>query len=191
MILLRHGESAFNVVFSVNKHDPGIPDPALTPRGHAQAEAAADLLAGQPISRIIVSPYTRALQTARPVAARLGVAVTISPDVRERCAFSCDIGTPASALAAAWPEHDFSALQERWWPDGEEEVAAAITRAARFRAAMAESADWARTLVISHWGFILALSGERIANGALLRHDPTAPPPAIRPDLLGPYLPAR
>ena len=30
MILIRHGESEFNVVFNKTRVDPGIPDPALT-----------------------------------------------------------------------------------------------------------------------------------------------------------------
>ena len=38
---------------------------------------------GQGIERIIVSPYTRALQTTRPVAAALGVPVVVDPIVRD------------------------------------------------------------------------------------------------------------
>jgi len=45
MILLRHGQSEFNLHFSATKRDPGIPDPVLTPLGHEQAEAAAEALA--------------------------------------------------------------------------------------------------------------------------------------------------
>ena len=69
MILLRHGQSEFNLHFTATRRDPGIIDPRLTPLGHDQARQAAEALAGQGIRRIIVSPYTRALQTAAPVAA--------------------------------------------------------------------------------------------------------------------------
>ena len=56
MILLRHGQSEFNLHFSVTRIDPGIVDPRLTPLGHQQAEAAAEALRHQGIRRIITSP---------------------------------------------------------------------------------------------------------------------------------------
>ena len=177
MILLRHGQSAFNVVFTATRRDPGIIDPALTPLGHAQAEAAAAALAGAGLRRIIVSPYTRALQTAAPIARRLGIPVHVNPIVRERYAFTCDIGTPRTDLARAWPEHDFATLDDVWWPAVEEPAAQVAARAARFRAEMAALPDWAETLVVSHWGFILSLTGTSVANGGWLRCDPAAPPP--------------
>jgi precorrin-6x reductase len=42
MILLRHGQSEFNLLFTQTRKDPGIKDPRLTSLGHSQAEAAAD-----------------------------------------------------------------------------------------------------------------------------------------------------
>ena len=188
MILLRHAQSEFNVAFTATKRDPGITDPKLTELGHAQAEQAAASLAHQRVRRILCSPYTRALQTARPVARALGAPVIVTDQIRERFAFTCDIGTPRSALAHAWPEHDFTALEEVWWPPIEEPVAEAAGRAARFRAEMAMLTDWADTLVISHWGFLLALTGERLMNGEWRRFDPTAPaPPGGAHAMDGPY----
>ena len=188
MILLRHGQSEFNVHFTATKRDPGITDPVLTPLGHEQAASAAQALAEAGINRIVCSPYTRALQTARPLAATLGAQVVVTEQVRERFAFTCDIGTPRSALQADWPEHDFSALQEIWWPAVEEPVTEAQARAARFRDEMAALADWSQTLVISHWGFILALTGERLMNGEWRHFDPTAPaPPGGAHAMAGPY----
>lgn len=178
MILLRHGQSEFNLRFTATRHDPGIPDPHLTPLGHAQAREAAEALRGERIRRIIVSPYTRALQTAAPVVRALRVPVFVNPIVRERYGFSCDIGTPRTELERAWPEHDFSAIPEIWWPPGAEPAESVLDRAALFRAEMAALPDWSDTLVVSHWGFILALTGTRVVNGERLRCDPTAPPPA-------------
>ncbi len=177
MILLRHGQSEFNLHFTASRRDPGIHDPKLTELGHAQAEAAAEALAGERISRIIVSPYTRALQTADPVARRLGVPVFVNPVVRERYSFTCDIGTPRTELEAAWPEHDFTAIEEIWWPSVDEPGASIIGRAALFRAEMAALPDWSDTLVVSHWGFILCMTGQSVMNGNWLRCDPTAPAP--------------
>ena len=185
MILLRHGQSAFNAAFTANRVDPGLPDPGLTELGRAQAQAAAEALKGARLARIIVSPYTRALETAAIVAAALDLPVVVNPLVRERCAFSCDIGTPASVLARRWPDLDFTHLEEIWWPALEESEAEIEARAALFRAEMAALPDWSDTLVVSHWGFILALTGERTTNGQWLRYDPTRPGPARVPWLIG------
>ena len=172
MILLRHGQSEFNLHFSATRQDPGIIDPRLTQLGHAQAAAAAEALAGERIARIIASPYTRALQTAAPFAKALGVPVVINPIVRERYAFACDVGTPRTELERDWPEHDFSAIDEIWWPPIEETSRFVIDRAALFRAEMAALPDWSDTLVVSHWGFILSLTGKSVTNGQWLRCDP-------------------
>jgi broad specificity phosphatase PhoE len=163
--------------FTGQRRDPGIVDPRLTPLGHAQADQALASLAGVGLRRIIVSPYTRALQTVATLARGLGLPVSVNPIVRERFAFSCDIGTPRTELALAWPELDFSGLDEVWWPAVEEPVGSLLDRAARFRAEAAMLDDWSATLVVSHWGFIHAMTGERIENGAWRRCDPTAPPP--------------
>jgi broad specificity phosphatase PhoE len=177
MILLRHGQTVFNAHFAATRRDPGIVDPTLTPLGHQQAVRAAEALAGERIRRIIASPYTRALQTAAPLARRLGLPVAINPLVRERFAFSCDIGSPRTALASAWPEHDFAAIDEVWWPPVEEPMAEVAARAALFRAEMAALPDWAETVVVSHWGFILHVTGMSLENGTWLRCDPTSPAP--------------
>jgi broad specificity phosphatase PhoE len=177
MILLRHGQSEFNLHFGATRRDPGIVDPHLTELGHTQAREAAQQLTGLGIERIIVSPYTRALQTAHPVAAALGVPLTVDPIVRERFAFVCDIGSPRPVLQRDWPDHDFSLIEDVWWPAEEEPEGSIVDRAARFRADLARRHDWSNILVVSHWGFILTLTGQSVANGQWLRCDPTKPAP--------------
>ena len=178
MILLRHGQSEWNLRFTDTREDPGIPDAPLTPLGQEQAEAAAEALAGKGIRRILASPYTRALQTAAPISRALGLPVLVNPVVRERYHFSCDIGTARSAMARAWPEHDFSHLDEIWWPAVTETAEGVVGRAALFRAEMTALPDWADTLVVSHWGFILSMTGRSVTNGEWLRCDPREPAPA-------------
>ena len=177
MIVMRHGQSEFNLHFGATRRDPGIIDPRLTELGHTQAREAARHLCNHDIRRIIVSPYTRALQTAHPMAAALGVPVTIDPIVRERFAFACDVGTSRTELERAWPDFDFSGIEDLWWPSAEESEASIVSRAARFRANLAADDGWAHTLVISHWGFILSMTGQSLANGQWLRCDPTEPAP--------------
>ncbi len=137
MILLRHGQSEFNLHFTATREDPGIVDPGLTDLGRAQAKAAAEMLRHERVRRIITSPYTRALQTTAALARTLDAPVFVNPTVRERCAFTCDIGTARAALERAWPDHDFSAIEEIWWPPVTEPASAVIDRADLFRAEMA------------------------------------------------------
>jgi broad specificity phosphatase PhoE len=176
MILLRHGQSEFNLHFSATRRDPGIQDPKLTPLGHQQAEAAAEAIAAaQEVRRIVASPYTRALQTAAPLARRLGIPVLVNPVVRERYAFTCDIGRPVTALRAEFPEVALDHIEEVWWPAEEEPADQVLARAARFRGEMAALDDWAHTVVVSHWGFILSMTGRSVGNGDWLSCDPTEP----------------
>ncbi len=177
MILLRHGQSEFNLRYTATRVDPGIEDARLTEYGHIQAERAAIRLAGMAISRVIASPYTRALQTAEPIARRLGIAIEILPVVRERYGLPCDVGTPRSRLEQAWPMHDFSAIAEKWWPDVNETPDEVTSRAKSFRETMETAADWRETLVISHWGFILCMTGQSITNGETIQCDPRGPTP--------------
>jgi broad specificity phosphatase PhoE len=178
MILLRHGQSEFNLHFTATRRDPGITDPKLTALGHNQAKAAAEALDGEDIRRIIASPFTRALQTAAPLALRRGLPVLVQPLVRERYAFTCDIGTPRTELAMAWPDHDFSHIDEVWWPAVEEPAPQVEARARLFRQEMSALEDWAHTVVVSHWGFILSMTGRSVTNGEWLRCNPTEPAPA-------------
>jgi glucosyl-3-phosphoglycerate phosphatase len=177
MFLLRHGQSYFNLHFGRTRVDPGIEDPELTPLGMEQAAAAAERLAAAPLTRIIVSPYTRALQTAQPFLARHSAPIDIMHEVRERAAFVCDVGSAPARLAERFPHHDFSHLPLQWWHSGIEPSEDTIARANAFRAWIAAREDNATTLLISHWAFILALSGRSAANGEVLEYDPAQSPP--------------
>jgi len=177
MFLLRHGQSYFNLHFNRTRVDPGIEDPELTPLGMEQAAAAAEKLADASLTRIIVSPYTRALQTAQPFLGRHDAPVDIMHEVRERAAFVCDVGSAPDLLAARFPHHDFAHLPRRWWHPGVEPSEETIERANAFRALLAAREDSATTLLISHWAFILAFSGTSAANGEILEYDPAQSPP--------------
>ena len=72
LILVRHGRP--------NEIDSAMPgDPSLNEDGWRQARAVARLLAGEGITRIVASPMRRALETAQPLADRVGLAVDIAP----------------------------------------------------------------------------------------------------------------
>ncbi|MDD9906131.1 MAG: histidine phosphatase family protein [Rhodospirillaceae bacterium] len=177
MILIRHGQSEFNVVYGKTRIDPGIRDPKLTELGHRQARAAAETVRELGVHRIVSSPYTRALQTATIIAEALDLSVTVDPHIGERAAFTCDIGTPRSALQTAWPHLQLDHIEETWWPKMEESETALDLRGQAFRTRMHESGDWQGTAVVSHWGFIRTLTGHRVGNCTVLRFDPSAEHP--------------
>jgi broad specificity phosphatase PhoE len=102
----------------------------------------------------------------------------VHPVVRERYGYACDIGTPRSELRERWPDHDFTHIPEVWWPSDDEPADSVIARASAFRQEMAARPDWSDTLVVSHWGFILCMTGQTVMNGQWLRCDPTEPAPA-------------
>ncbi len=175
MILVRHGEGWWNTHFHKARIDAAIPDPGLTETGREQARLAADRLAEHGITRLIASPYRRTLETALVIAERLGLDIEVEPLVRERCAFSCDQGSPASELARLWPALDFSGLDEIWWGRRIESQASIDRRSRTFALAMAETADWQAAAVVSHWGFIRASTGRSLGNAELVRWTITEP----------------
>ena len=177
MFLLRHGQSYFNLHFTPTRIDPGIEDPELTDLGVAQAHAAAAQLARVSLTRIIISPYMRALQTAEPILKFQQAPVDIMHEVRERAAFVCDVGSPPKLLAARFPHHDFKHLPSPWWSKPVETLEATTQRADKFRALMATRDDAKTTLLVSHWAFILALTGKSLSNGDILEYDPMSRAP--------------
>lgn len=80
LCLVRHGETAWNAQRRLQGHT----DIPLNARGLAQAEAAARALQHTPLRHIYASDLVRAADTARLIAAPHGLAVTLTPRLRER-----------------------------------------------------------------------------------------------------------
>lgn len=184
MILVRHAESEWNCHFSRTRIDPGIPDPVLTETGRRQAEGLIEELARSGVRRLIASPYRRTLETASIVARALDLDISINPLVRERCVYSCDIGTPGSQLAMLWPGLDFAHLEEQWWGRPAESELSLGRRAADFCASCARLPDRTSVAVITHWGFIRALTGAEVSNAACIPL-PEHPTPRLISDRSG------
>ncbi len=178
MMFIRHAQSEWNQHFSRTRVDPGIADPSLTELGRQQATGLITQLSGLGLTELIASPYRRTLETAAIVARALELPISINPLVRERCFFSCDIGSDPDTLEPSWPAVDFSGLDKGWWgkpPESEEEIAIRCEVFRRDHADLLERDDVA---IISHWGFIRAFTGEEVENATIV---PVGPDTAARP----------
>jgi broad specificity phosphatase PhoE len=177
MILMRHGQSQFNAKFAIDRVDPGLRDPGLTDLGRDQARAAAAHLRTHDVKAIVASPYTRTLETAEIVAEALDMPFGVEPLVGEQACFTCDIGSPRTALCERWPHLELDHLPDEWWPPLEEPEHALDARCRAFRARMTEAGDWRGVLVVTHYHVIRTLTGHIVANAALVRFDPSADHP--------------
>jgi probable phosphoglycerate mutase len=83
LLLIRHGESEAMVPGRPFPLVDGHGDPELAPDGRRQAELVADRLAGHPIDAIYVTTLRRTVQTAAPLAARIGIEPVVERDLRE------------------------------------------------------------------------------------------------------------
>lgn len=169
MLFVRHGQSEFNVVYGATGRDPGIEDPGLTELGRAQIAHTADALRPLGMTRIVSSPYRRALETAEILADCLSLEITVEPLVREHRHFVCDIGTTRSKLAESWPHIRFDHLDEQWWPEHFEQEEEVFERCRLFLGKLPAIPDWQDVICVSHWGFIKRLSGLPVQNGTAVR----------------------
>ena len=79
LYLVRHGESTFNAEGRIQ----GQSDAPLSELGRRQTQAVADCLAVRPIEVVYCSPLRRALETAQPIADRLGLTMRTDPRLME------------------------------------------------------------------------------------------------------------
>lgn len=83
ILLVRHGQSAPYVEGQPFPLVDGQGDPPLSPLGEWQAEQVGARLSTEPIDAVYATSLRRTSQTAAPLAAALGLPVTIEPDLRE------------------------------------------------------------------------------------------------------------
>jgi 2,3-bisphosphoglycerate-dependent phosphoglycerate mutase len=95
--LVRHGETNWNAGGIAQGHCDLA---RLTPRGVRQAWRVVGRLCDHPICALYASDLHRAMETAAPLAAVLGLAVIRDPRLRERCLGDLE-GTDAAAIGPA------------------------------------------------------------------------------------------
>jgi len=174
ILCIRHGQSTFNAVWACQGTDPMLWDARLSELGQEQVQQARASIAAHPVELVLVSPLTRALQTAlglfhgHPAAP----AMEVVPLLRERVENSCDVGRPPAELAAEFPTLSFEHLPQVWWhAEGEadgrgihlEPDTVVQARVAAFRVALLARPE--RVIaVVGHGTFLRHLTGRSFAN---------------------------
>lgn len=83
ILLVRHGESAPAREGHPFPMVDGHGDPPLADEGEREAELVGDRLAVEPLDAVYVSGLRRTVQTAAPLAKRLGITPAVEPGLRE------------------------------------------------------------------------------------------------------------
>ncbi|HEX6569498.1 MAG TPA: histidine phosphatase family protein [Acidimicrobiales bacterium] len=167
LLLVRHGESAparddrpFVLV-------DGHGDPELSPAGREQAYRVAERLAHEDISAIYVTTLRRTVQTAAPLAARLGIRPQVERDLREVYLGEWEGGSFRRHVAEGHPIAQRMFAEQRWDVIPGAEPGDAF--AARVRGAIGRIAathpDQA-VAVVSHGGVIGQVLAEAAGTGA-------------------------
>ena len=173
--LIRHAQSEFNATFKRGNDDPMIFDAPLSPLGREQAKAARLSVRELEITQVLVSPMTRALQTAS-ILFGPDFPTQVVADIREQVVHSCDIGRPPRELAAEFPHYDFDHLERCWWYSpggGERSIAIEPAEILQARAdgykARLKNNGIDSVAIVSHGNFIRALSGVKPDNCGIVR----------------------
>jgi probable phosphoglycerate mutase len=174
LYLARHGETDWNVAGRWQGHT----DVPLNANGYRQAQALGVALRSAGITAAVASDLSRAHETARVAAERLGLAVAyVDRGLRER-AFGPFEGLTRDECDRIHPEAWRAWVEEQRAPPGAEgraELAVRVT-AAIGRAADAFAGRPGAVLVVTHGGSLRAAVGAAtdvppppVANGAIWR----------------------
>ncbi|PNW86442.1 hypothetical protein CHLRE_02g086500v5 [Chlamydomonas reinhardtii] len=183
--LMRHGTTEMNEYLSMYRYDaenfsdPMLYDTVLSPRGRAGAQAAAKTAARlQPEPELlVVSPLTRALQTAQlAFLPHYQGPILVEPLARERVWHASDIGSGRDKLQATFPEgrYDFSDLPDVWWytVDPSNPRAVGLEPEDVFKERVMQFKRWLGSrpeetiAVVAHWGLLYELTSDGDSRGA-------------------------
>jgi broad specificity phosphatase PhoE len=163
--LVRHGEvdNPDGVLYG------RIPGFGLTDTGRQMAKAAADYLAGRNVTALLSSPLQRALETAEPIEAELGLPVAVDDRLIEPWNYFEGMRFGVGDGALRQPKH-WVALRNPFrpsWGEPYREVADRMLAVARDAARLADGHE---AVCVSHQMPIWI--ARRAAEGRRLWHDP-------------------
>jgi broad specificity phosphatase PhoE len=151
LILVRHGESEGNRDRTFTQHA----DVPLTAHGRVQVGAAAERIRTRYCAtRIVASPFARALQTAEIIAGTLGLAVEIETALREQ-SFGIFAGRPYTALLQDAAYHE--GPRWAWRPPAGESLVDVYERVVPAFDDIARTSAGRDVVIVSHGGVMLAL----------------------------------
>jgi probable phosphoglycerate mutase len=159
IILVRHGQTAWNAGSAGGEHFRGQIDVPLSPEGEAQALAVADRLAAVEMSAVYASPLQRAQRTALPTAEAHGLPVVAFEGLLD-IDYGDWGGRAHTQVAVEWPD-----LYARWRSEPH-----------RVRIPGGESLDDVRRRVSTgleeivgrHQGEIVVMVGHQVVNKVML-----------------------
>ena len=141
LCLVRHGETEWNRTHRYQ----GTTDIPLNETGRAQARRVAEALGGERWDAIVSSPLSRAMETARAIAATTGIeTIAEDRDLQER-AYGEAEGLTLAEREKTWPGGDWPGLES--WDDVATRVMIAIER-------IAAAHPGRRVIVVCHGGVI-------------------------------------
>lgn len=139
---LRHGETDWNL----NKKTQGQIDSHLNATGLSQASLAAEILANEPINRIVSSPLSRVRATAEAVAKKHDVEIFFDDGLKE-CHLGDMQGQPHGDWLRQYWKGEFDPPNGERFADFAERVWEAMARAV---------ARGPNTLIVAHGGLWIA-----------------------------------
>ncbi|SDO97092.1 Histidine phosphatase superfamily (branch 1) [Pedococcus dokdonensis] len=185
VLLVRHGHSSANGDGVLAGRMPGI---HLTERGREQAARLAERFRELPVARVVSSPLERCLETAAPLAAAVGLEVTVDDELQE-CAYGAWTGRALKDLAgedlwrtvqddpetARFPDHErYAAESLREMSD---RVVAAVRRHdEEVSAAAGDSAVW---VAVTHGDLLKATLADATGSGLAKFQRFTADPASV------------
>lgn len=141
LIVIRHGESEWNATPRPDREQwyfkqlekeeqeahnnkllgARLRDARMTAKGKLQCEELRKLLIKLEAVKhlkpelVVVSPLTRAMETAALVFPDNDIPIKLWPGMQEHVVNICDVGRPVSVLQSEFPRFDFSHIQDNWW----------------------------------------------------------------------------
>ncbi len=154
VIAIRHGETAWNAEMRMQ----GQLDIPLNDVGLRQAQRVGAALADEHIDAIHSSDLARALQTAEPLAQRLGLPIGLEPGLRERC-FGVFQGLTFDEVKARWPDESRRWRQREpdFAPEGAESLRVFAARAVAAAALIAAAHAGQTVVIVTHGGVLDSL----------------------------------